>query len=130
MGNTWIRVVATAACLSLLALLGVLWWLFWEGGFAYFLTGPTYMADVGTNGIQYELPGPCLDYRPHDTAFYWRTVHWTLKVDQQHHIWLNGVSYGQLSRGDKLRMEWDGSMLVDGELREPASRTAGQPQAP
>jgi hypothetical protein len=105
----------------LLALLGLMYWLFPLGGYAYCVTGPGYTAVIGTGGVTYEVPGPSLPGPTYtaDSHLYWRTNRWTLKVNDDGHVWQNGVSYGSVSQRDKLKMTWEGAMFVNGVQRYP-----------
>ena len=121
MGWKWVRTGLIFVALPLFALLGLAFWLWFMHGYAYFMTGPGYTAVVGTGGVDYELPGPYLEENSQGRFLYWRTVRWTLKVDENFHVLLNGVGYGSISPGDKVKMTWEGRMFVNGVQRTPES---------
>ncbi len=93
-------------------------WLFMLGGSAYF-TGQTSTAGITIGGITYELPLPRLEFNAHHGGLFWRTVHWTLQVDKNGSMTLNGDDYGKVNPGNRVTVSWEGEVTVNGVKRMP-----------
>src|SRR5262245_11610000 len=85
------------------------------------ITGRTGTNVLVNRGITFELPIPVEEWRMEGKGIYYRTIHWTLRVDDAGNVTLNGANYGTVSRGDKLEVSWTGELFVNDQKREPVT---------
>jgi hypothetical protein len=110
------RLLVRTAC-SLL-MLACLYSLFIVARYAYF-SKQRGTVTIGTGSITYELPTPTLERNIGRSGVFWRTLHWTLRVEENGSIELNGETYGKVQQGDSLRVSWKGKIFINGYRATP-----------
>lgn len=89
--------------------------------------GQQGVQELGFGGYWYVLPVPKTHFeRVGEHGLHWKCNDWELLVDENESISFNGSDYGAMSRGDELKVSWDGKVFLNDEEIFPIDPAGGR----